>query len=499
MKPILNLTNFPNVLIGGTTGFGKTHFLRREIAALISTKTPDELKLVICASKPVDYDIIVDARQYFCTVNEAEAYLSSNQELNTVVSALSAECDRRLALFRTVKCYSVETYNDSIANSVQDGLSEGQLPHILLVFDDLTTFLNDEIIQHLSLLTSKNRSTGISVLAVTSQINSALISNALKANFNLRLAFKVMSTSDSKKVLGIDGAEKLSKAGEYLSSESGKAVLTVEEASFESLEGLISDRKKLITTVAVELGILREAFDPDDLDSLFEEAARLIVMHQQGSTSLIQRKLKLGYNRAGRLMDQMEAVGVVGPFEGSKAREVLLPDDYALEQFLDNLNFNAGKQKMPSEFERLVREPSVPVALSLALEIHLEDEMRQKEDDIPASMKPQETAQENNSLWGRIRRKFLKVPKTGALSVDSLPKSNLIFSINQDSVRLVIPSIPTYPCIRLSCGQCFYHLIGGMVRTPTESRINLGLGHYNGMGSSYMHRNSCYRYMFSNF
>lgn len=227
-----------------------------------------------------------------------------------------------------------------------------------------------------------------------------------------------MSASDSKKIMGIEGAEKLREPGSYISSETGRSVLNVDELDVNSIKDLIIKRNSK-TVKVVDLGVpILKTYDPDDIDSLFEDAARLVVMYQQGSTSLIQRKLKLGYNRAGRLMDQLEAAGIVGPFEGSKAREVLLPDDYALEQFLDNLNNNYGNREPIKKGE--VRDiysntrQSVEAAVSETPTLNIfginsETPTLKKS---PAENKEKLTAQveafsiSKESLWARLKRKF---------------------------------------------------------------------------------------------
>ena len=340
----IDFNNFPNVLIGGTTGYGKTQYVLAEVMSLLKDQDGDDINFIICPSKEIDYAILEHIPHALISIREAECNFCQPTDLDMVLRMLMQHCEERLRLFKAANCLDIGSYVEYLKRSGDQNIDK--MPHqIFLIIDDLTTCLTATSIELLAQLTAKNRSTGIYVIGVTSQISSRLISNNLKSNFNLRICFKVMSASDSKKVLGYEGAEKLSAIGDYLSSEKGKTLLHGKQFTDQDLLA-IQNRNRSPRPLLMTEQIPDTDFDPEDMDSLFEDAARLIVLHQQGSTALIQRKLKLGYNRAGRLIDQLEAAGVVGPFEGSKAREVLLPDDYALEQFLDNLhNYSKPQNK----------------------------------------------------------------------------------------------------------------------------------------------------------
>jgi S-DNA-T family DNA segregation ATPase FtsK/SpoIIIE len=192
------------------------------------------------------------------------------------------------------------------------------------------------------------RAVGIHLVIATQRPSVNIITGTIKANFPARLAFRVLSKIDSRTILDAGGADQLIGRGDMLLSTGNDLIRLqcpfVDTPEVEKVSDFIGNQRGYPTAFLLPEYVgeggesSQKEFDASDRDPLFEEAAKLIVMHQQGSTSLIQRKLKLGYNRAGRIIDQLEAAGVVGPFEGSKAREVLLPDDYALEQFLDNIN-----------------------------------------------------------------------------------------------------------------------------------------------------------------
>ena len=240
------------------------------------------------------------------------------------------------------------------------------------MIDDLYNFsYTEELDSLLILITQQNSHTGIYLLAATSQVNSPNISRQLRSNFVLRVAFRLISQSDSKKILDSVVAEKLAEPGTLIYNFSGQLIKAKQPCiEYEELQNIVEGialQKGYPDSYRLYNPNPEPEIDLEALDPLIEDAARIIVMHQQGSTSLIQRKLKLGYNRAGRMIDQLEAIGVVGPFEGSKAREVMIPDDYALEQFLVNLrnpefgyNRNRDQNLVPESIANPISESPVP-------------------------------------------------------------------------------------------------------------------------------------------
>lgn len=352
--PVLReLYHHPNVLLAGTIASGKTQFVYNHLMCWLYTRHPSEIKFVICRSKPVDYNSMAKIERHF--LGKSPDWSTPVAEYHQVLSAingLNIECDLRLDLFQKAGVKNIADYNEQFVTR-QLNPEEGHrfIPDIVLILDDLSTFLNKETTEALIQLTQQNLYTGIYVVAVTSQIASRDISPQLRANFSIRIAMRLMSQNESRRILDRVGAEKLSQAGELLYEEGEKLrkgvqpLITYQEilsiADFIGHQRGYPSAWLLPEYIDIDESSV-SGFDLSDRDPMFEDAARLVVMHQQGSTSLIQRKLKLGYNRVGRIVDQLEAAGIVGPFEGSKAREVLFPDEYSLEQFLDGLN-NGGR------------------------------------------------------------------------------------------------------------------------------------------------------------
>jgi S-DNA-T family DNA segregation ATPase FtsK/SpoIIIE len=261
--------------------------------------------------------------------------------------------DQRYDLLKNAQVRNLKEYNAKFINRKLNP-EEGHrfLPFIVLIVDefaDLMMTAGKEVETPIARLAQLARAVGIHLVIATQRPSVNIITGTIKANFPARLAFRVLSKIDSRTILDSGGADQLIGRGDMLFSTGNDLIRLqcafVDTPEVERISDFIGEQRGYSSAWMLpeyvdengEGGNIKD-FDPSDRDPLFEDAARLIVMHQQGSTSLIQRKLKLGYNRAGRLIDQLEAAGVVGPFEGSKAREVLIPDDYALEQFLDNLN-----------------------------------------------------------------------------------------------------------------------------------------------------------------
>lgn len=331
----------PNLLVGGTTGSGKTQFLYNQIAFWLCYKHPSRLKFVFFGSKTVDYHMFSKLKYHFCCGTGVENEIVNPSDFCSTLKALICEVDRRIQMFTLASVKTIKEYNGLIEKQLLNPNSgHCFLPDIAVIIDDLYNFCyNEDSSDLLILLTQRNLYTGVYVLAATSQVNSSTISKQLRSNFIFRAAFRLLTQSDSKQILNDIGADKLDSPGELIFNFKG----TLRKARQPIVE--YQHLLKLVNFIGCQIGYSHpyQLYNPDarlnidfsQLDSTVEDAARLVVMHQQGSTSLIQRKLKLGYNRAGRIIDQLEAIGVVGPFEGSKAREVLIEDDYALELLLN--------------------------------------------------------------------------------------------------------------------------------------------------------------------
>jgi len=336
----LSLTS--NILIAGAIGSGKTQLLYNQIAIWLFQKHPAELKLVLCGSKPVDYAAFQKiSRHYLSAMPGADAIITpDNFEKN--LNALLKECMERLKMFELAGVRNAERYNEKYMRRQTSQFEQHRyLPEIILIIDDLYNFLTDSVVSGLCTLMQMNTGTGIYVLAVTSQIASHKITKQLRSNFTFHAALKLMSQAESRLMLDRVGAEKLQTPGELFFLYNGRPATAQQfMLDFTDIDRTLDfigaqPGYPVVTFVPEELYENNKVYDPDTRDPMFEESARLIVMHQQGSTSLIQRKMKLGYNRAGRIIDQLEAAGIVGPFEGSKAREVLYPDEYSLERYLE--------------------------------------------------------------------------------------------------------------------------------------------------------------------
>jgi S-DNA-T family DNA segregation ATPase FtsK/SpoIIIE len=352
---IADLAKMPHLLVAGATGQGKSVGINCILASLLYKKHPSELKFVLVDPKKVELTLFRKIERHFLAKlpGEEDAIITDTKKVISTLNSLCIEMDQRYDLLKNGQVRNLKEYNAKFINRKLNP-EEGHrfLPFIVLVVDefaDLMMTAGKEVETPIARLAQLARAVGIHLVIATQRPSVNIITGTIKANFPARLAFRVLSKIDSRTILDSGGADQLIGRGDMLFSTGNDLIRLqcafVDTPEVERISDFIGNQRGYSSAWMLpeyvdengEGGSIKD-FDPADRDSLFEDAARLIVMHQQGSTSLIQRKLKLGYNRAGRLIDQLEAAGVVGPFEGSKAREVLLPDDYALEQFLDNLN-----------------------------------------------------------------------------------------------------------------------------------------------------------------
>ncbi|MEE1885882.1 FtsK/SpoIIIE family DNA translocase [Pedobacter flavus] len=353
---IADLSKMPHLLVAGATGQGKSVGINSILVSLLYKKHPAQLKFVLVDPKKVELTLFNKIERHFLAKlpGEADAIITDTKKVINTLNSLCIEMDQRYDLLKDAQVRNIKEYNDKfIKRKLNPNNNHRFLPYIVLIVDefaDLMMTAGKEVEQPIARLAQLARAVGIHLVLATQRPSVNIITGTIKANFPARLAFRVLSKIDSRTILDSGGADQLIGRGDMLLS-TGNDLIRLQCAFVDTPE---------VDRISEFIGIQRgypEAyqlpeyidesgegskmeFDPSDRDAHFEEAARLIVMHQQGSTSLIQRKMKLGYNRAGRIIDQLEAAGIVGPFEGSKAREVLIPDEYALEQFLDNLNKN---------------------------------------------------------------------------------------------------------------------------------------------------------------
>ncbi len=349
---IVDLASMPHLLMAGATGQGKSVGLNAILVSLLYKKHPSQLKLILVDPKKVELSIYRNIEQHFLAKlpNEEDAIITDTRKVVHTLNALCIEMDNRYDLLKEAGCRNIREYNDKfMARKLNPEKGHQYLPFIVLVIDefaDLIMTAGKEIEMPISRLAQLARAVGIHLIIATQRPSVNIITGTIKANFPARIAFKVSSKIDSRTILDTGGAEQLIGKGDMLISYNGEVVRL--QCAFVDTPEV----DKIVDFIGYQEGypvpfMLPEYVDEKELegrdvdlgnrDSLFEDAARLIVQNQIGSTSLLQRRMKLGYNRAGRLMDQLEAAGIVGPNQGSKARDVLIKTETDLQQHLDAL------------------------------------------------------------------------------------------------------------------------------------------------------------------
>lgn len=350
---IADLAKMPHLLVAGATGQGKSVGINALLVSLLYKLHPSQLKFVLVDPKKVELTLFRKIERHFLAKlpGEEDAIITDTKKVIATLNSLCIEMDQRYDLLKNAQVRNLKEYNNKFVNrklNPNDG--HRFLPFIVLIIDefaDLMMTAGKEVETPIARLAQLARAVGIHLVIATQRPSVNIITGTIKANFPARLAFRVLSKIDSRTILDAGGADQLIGRGDMLLSTGNDLIRLqcafVDTPEVERISDYIGEQRGYPSPWMLPEYIDDNAessvkeFDPSDRDPLFEDAARLIVMHQQGSTSLIQRKLKLGYNRSGRLIDQLEAAGIVGPFEGSKAREVLLPDEYSLEQLLSNL------------------------------------------------------------------------------------------------------------------------------------------------------------------
>tara|TARA_Y100001933_G_scaffold145170_1_gene143712 strand:+ start:866 stop:3463 length:2598 start_codon:yes stop_codon:yes gene_type:complete len=347
----VDLTKMPHLLMAGATGQGKSVGLNAILVSLLYRKHPSELKLILVDPKKVELTLFNKVYRHFLAKlpDEEDAIITDTQKVVNTVNSLCVEMDERYELLKNAHCRNIKEYNFKFKQrKLNPEKGHKFLPYIVLVIDefaDLIMTAGKEIETPIARLAQLARAIGIHLIVATQRPSVNIITGTIKANFPARIAFRVTSKIDSRTILDAGGADQLIGRGDMLLS-TGNDLIRIQCAFVDTPEV-----EKICEFIGEQRGypdahLLPEYNDPngegggsgeidmDDRDDKFEEAARIIVLHQQGSASLLQRKLKLGYNRAGRIVDQLEAAGIIGPFEGSKARQVLIPDEITLEQKL---------------------------------------------------------------------------------------------------------------------------------------------------------------------
>ena len=346
---VADLAKMPHLLMAGATGQGKSVGLNAIIASLLFKKHPCELKFVMVDPKKVELSLYSKIERHYLAKlpDSEEAIITDVKKVVRTLNSLCLEMDQRYELLKSAGCKKITEYNAKFCSRrLLPTAGHRFLPYIVLVVDefaDLIMTAGKEIEMPIARLAQLARAVGIHLIIATQRPSVNIITGTIKANFPARIAFKVSSKIDSRTILDTGGADRLIGRGDMLIFTGNDltrlqcALIDTEE--IEALAEFIGSQRGFNQTF-----LLPEYLDEDSepskevdmkqLDEKFEESARLVVMHQHGSTSLIQRKLSLGYNRAGRIIDQLEAAGIVGPFEGSKAREVLVKTELELEEIL---------------------------------------------------------------------------------------------------------------------------------------------------------------------
>jgi S-DNA-T family DNA segregation ATPase FtsK/SpoIIIE len=351
---IADLAKMPHLLVAGATGQGKSVGINAILVSLLYKKHPSELKFVLVDPKKVELTLFRKIERHFLAKlpDEADAIITDTKKVVNTLNSLCIEMDQRYDLLKDAQVRNLKEYNAKFVNrKISDPEKHRYLPFIVLVIDefaDLMMTAGKEVEQPIARIAQLARAVGIHLVIATQRPSVNVITGTIKANFPARLAFRVLSKIDSRTILDAGGADQLIGRGDMLLSTGSDLIRLqcafVDTPEVEKISDFIGNQRGFATAMYLpeyvgdgEAGSSAKEYDPDDRDAMFEDAARLIVLHQQGSTSLIQRKMKLGYNRAGRIIDQLEAAGIVGPFEGSKARDVLYPDEYSLERHLESL------------------------------------------------------------------------------------------------------------------------------------------------------------------
>jgi S-DNA-T family DNA segregation ATPase FtsK/SpoIIIE len=349
---IVDLAAMPHLLMAGATGQGKSVGINTLLVSLLYKKHPSQLKFVLVDPKKVELSLYRVIEKHFLAKlpGEEESIITDTKKVVHTLNALCIEMDNRYDLLKEAGCRNIKEYNEKFTSrKLNPEKGHQYLPFIVLVVDefaDLIMTAGKEVEMPIARLAQLARAIGIHLIIATQRPSVNIITGTIKANFPARVAFKVSSKIDSRTILDAGGAEQLIGKGDMLVSYNGEITRLqcafVDTPEVEKVCAFIGNQKGypqafLLPEYVDEKDLEGKDFDSGDRDALFEDAARLIVQSQIGSTSLIQRRMKLGYNRAGRLMDQLEAAGIVGPNQGSKAREVRYKTEMELEQYLDSL------------------------------------------------------------------------------------------------------------------------------------------------------------------
>jgi S-DNA-T family DNA segregation ATPase FtsK/SpoIIIE len=354
---VVDLAKMPHLLMAGATGQGKSVGLNAVLTSLLYKKHPAEVKFVLVDPKKVELTLFNKIERHYLAKlpDDGDAIITDNTKVVHTLNSLCIEMDNRYSLLKDAMVRNIKEYNEKFkGRKLNPENGHRFLPYIVLVVDefaDLIMTAGKEVETPIARLAQLARAIGIHLIIATQRPSVNVITGLIKANFPARIAFRVTSKIDSRTILDTQGADQLIGRGDLLYSNGNDLVRVqcafVDTPEVEKIVDYIGSQKAYASAyllpeyVGEEGSSVNLEFDISERDSMFREAAEIIVTAQQGSASLLQRKLKLGYNRAGRLIDQLEAAGIVGPFEGSKARSVNIPDIASLDQFFTNEQNNA--------------------------------------------------------------------------------------------------------------------------------------------------------------
>ena len=349
---IFDLTKMPHILVAGATGQGKSVGLNAMIASILYKKHPSQVKFVLVDPKKVELTLYERLENHYLAAlpDAKEPIITDNQEVIHTVNSLNVEMDDRYQLLKKAKVRTIKEYNNKfILRQLNPENGHKYLPYIVLVIDefaDLIMTAGKEIELPIARLAQLARAIGIHLIVATQRPSTNIITGVIKANFPARLAFRVASMIDSRTILDSPGANRLIGRGDMLITQGSETIRLqcafIDTPELNKITKYIAEQQSynmpfLLPEHELDGEDVPGAVDLEKRDEFFEEAAKIIVMNQQGSTSLIQRKLSIGYNRAGRIVDQLEAAGIIGPPKGSKARDVYVLDEYSLEKILSSL------------------------------------------------------------------------------------------------------------------------------------------------------------------
>ncbi|WP_297087709.1 DNA translocase FtsK [uncultured Draconibacterium sp.] len=349
---MFDLVKMPHILVAGATGQGKSVGINVIITSLLYKKHPSQLKFVFIDPKKVELNIYsVLEKHYLAKLPDAEEpVITDIQKVKNTLNSINVEMDARYDLLKAAQARNIKEYNKKfISRRLNPDKGHRYMPYIVVIIDefaDLIMTAGKEIELPIARIAQLARAVGIHMVIATQRPSTNIITGVIKANFPARIAFKVASMIDSRTILDSPGANQLIGRGDMLIAQGSEMTRVqcafVDTPEVENICDFISEQRGYPTAFLLPEYVGEEEVAPGDVDlknrdELFDDAARVVVLNQMGSTSMIQRKFSIGYNRAGRLMDQLEAAGIVGPSEGSKARQVLLQDEYSLEQLLNNL------------------------------------------------------------------------------------------------------------------------------------------------------------------